>query len=167
MVSTILYSLFDLALGTPIQYHDWRIYMRLFNHILIPLLSCIGGCCGFLLTLLVCCSCSIEGWQHFVWVFFDWICKSVLSFKFAIWLSLVWSICAVYFTFLKGCLCCYANPTIFCAHVLIYQAQIEQWIDFASMEIDANIAKWYYPRAGFAPFLPPVSCKFHQTCQFQ
>ncbi|XP_057419869.1 elongation factor 1-gamma-like [Lotus japonicus] len=39
---------------------------------------------------------------------------------------------------------------------LIEYAQIEQWIDFASMEIDANIAKWYYPRAGYAPFLPPA-----------
>ncbi|XP_010928857.1 elongation factor 1-gamma 2 [Elaeis guineensis] len=35
---------------------------------------------------------------------------------------------------------------------LIEYARIEQWIDFASMEIDANIARWLYPRLGFLPF---------------
>ncbi|KAL8110804.1 hypothetical protein AgCh_026514 [Apium graveolens] len=33
---------------------------------------------------------------------------------------------------------------------------VEQWIDFASLEIDANIAKWLYPRYGFALYLPPA-----------
>ncbi|XP_015937511.1 elongation factor 1-gamma [Arachis duranensis] len=33
---------------------------------------------------------------------------------------------------------------------------IEQWIDFSSMEIDANISRWFYPRLGFLPYLPPV-----------
>jgi len=42
--------------------------------------------------------------------------------------------------------------------ILTFQAQIEQWIDFASLEIDANIIKWYAPRVGRGPYLPPVSC---------
>lgn len=41
--------------------------------------------------------------------------------------------------------------------ILTFQAQIEQWIDFASLEIDANIIKWYAPRIGRGPYLPPVS----------
>lgn len=39
---------------------------------------------------------------------------------------------------------------------LIEYALIEQWIDFASMEIDANISKWVYPRLGYGFHLPPV-----------
>ncbi|KAL7237940.1 hypothetical protein ACSBR2_004107 [Camellia fascicularis] len=39
---------------------------------------------------------------------------------------------------------------------LIEYALIEQWIDFASMEIDANISKWLYPRMGFFVHLPPA-----------
>ncbi|WVZ12131.1 hypothetical protein V8G54_016661 [Vigna mungo] len=39
---------------------------------------------------------------------------------------------------------------------LIQYAQIEQWIDFASLEIDANIIKWYAPRVGRGPYLPPA-----------
>ncbi|XP_074264135.1 elongation factor 1-gamma-like [Silene latifolia] len=39
---------------------------------------------------------------------------------------------------------------------LIDSAHVEQWIDFASMEIDANIARWFYPRAGYIPFLAPA-----------
>ncbi|XP_010272551.1 PREDICTED: elongation factor 1-gamma-like isoform X2 [Nelumbo nucifera] len=39
---------------------------------------------------------------------------------------------------------------------LIEFARIEQWIDFASLEIDANILKWFIPRAGFAVYLPPA-----------
>ncbi|KAK9740658.1 hypothetical protein RND81_03G051600 [Saponaria officinalis] len=39
---------------------------------------------------------------------------------------------------------------------LIDYAHIEQWIDFASMEVDPNIARWYYPRAGYAPYLAPA-----------
>lgn len=35
-------------------------------------------------------------------------------------------------------------------------AQIEQWIDFASLEIDASILRWFIPRAGFAVYLPPA-----------
>lgn len=40
---------------------------------------------------------------------------------------------------------------------LIWQAHIEQWIDFASLEIDTNILRWFIPRVGFAVYLPPVS----------
>ncbi|KAL7002033.1 hypothetical protein U1Q18_003183 [Sarracenia purpurea var. burkii] len=39
---------------------------------------------------------------------------------------------------------------------LIENAHIEQWIDFASMEIDANILKWFLPRMGFIVYLPPA-----------
>ncbi|KAG1347423.1 putative Elongation factor 1-gamma 2 [Cocos nucifera] len=35
---------------------------------------------------------------------------------------------------------------------LIEYARIEQWIDFASIEIDVNIGRWLYPRLGFIPF---------------
>jgi elongation factor 1-gamma len=35
-------------------------------------------------------------------------------------------------------------------------AQIEQWIDFASLEIDASILRWFIPRLGFAVYLPPA-----------
>ncbi|KAG2710149.1 hypothetical protein I3760_04G012300 [Carya illinoinensis] len=39
---------------------------------------------------------------------------------------------------------------------LIEYAHIEQWIDFASLEIDANILHWFIPRIGFAVYLPPA-----------
>lgn len=39
---------------------------------------------------------------------------------------------------------------------LIEYAHIEQWIDFASLEIDANILRWYIPRIGYALYLPPA-----------
>ncbi|CAM8923154.1 hypothetical protein QQ045_022090 [Rhodiola kirilowii] len=39
---------------------------------------------------------------------------------------------------------------------LIEYGHIEQWIDFASLEIDVNILRWFVPRMGFAPYLPPV-----------
>jgi len=38
----------------------------------------------------------------------------------------------------------------------IDNARIDQWIDFATLKIDTNILKWYIPRLGFAPYLPPV-----------
>ncbi|KAL2342273.1 hypothetical protein Fmac_010213 [Flemingia macrophylla] len=38
----------------------------------------------------------------------------------------------------------------------IDNARIDQWIDFSSLEIDANLMKLYLPRLGFAPYLPPV-----------
>ncbi|KAL5719125.1 hypothetical protein ACHQM5_011949 [Ranunculus cassubicifolius] len=34
--------------------------------------------------------------------------------------------------------------------------QIEQWIDFSTLEIDANILRWFIPRIGFAVYLPPA-----------
>ncbi|XP_054800074.1 elongation factor 1-gamma-like isoform X2 [Prosopis cineraria] len=39
---------------------------------------------------------------------------------------------------------------------LMDYAHIEQWIDFSSLEIDANIITWYRPRMGRATYLPPV-----------
>ncbi|XP_028805053.1 elongation factor 1-gamma-like [Neltuma alba] len=39
---------------------------------------------------------------------------------------------------------------------LIVHAQIEQWIDFSTLEIDGNINDWYRPRMGQAPHHPPV-----------
>ena len=44
-----------------------------------------------------------------------------------------------------------------CSLNLVLQARIEQWIDFATLEIDANILRWFIPRIGFAVYLPPVS----------
>ncbi|KAB2051282.1 hypothetical protein ES319_A12G045100v1 [Gossypium barbadense] len=46
------------------------------------------------------------------------------------------------------------NPI--CGSTLIDYGHIEQWIDFAAMEIDANIAKWLYPRLGYGVYLPPA-----------
>ncbi|OAY83167.1 Elongation factor 1-gamma 2 [Ananas comosus] len=37
---------------------------------------------------------------------------------------------------------------------LIEYARIEQWMDFASSEIDPNIGRWLYPRLGFVPHIP-------------
>ncbi|KAM2027665.1 hypothetical protein ACFX1T_019925 [Malus domestica] len=39
---------------------------------------------------------------------------------------------------------------------LIEYARVEQWIDFATLEIDANILRWLIPRIGFSVYLPPV-----------
>ncbi|KAI3861017.1 hypothetical protein MKX03_026686 [Papaver bracteatum] len=39
---------------------------------------------------------------------------------------------------------------------LIEYGHIEQWIDFSSLEIDANIYRWLYPRFGHAPYIPLV-----------
>ncbi|KAM7251472.1 hypothetical protein ACFE04_023355 [Oxalis oulophora] len=35
-------------------------------------------------------------------------------------------------------------------------AHIEQWIDFATLEIDANLIAWFRPRIGRAVYLPPA-----------
>lgn len=47
-----------------------------------------------------------------------------------------------------------------CDYYLLYslflQAHVEQWIDFATLEIDTNILRWFIPRIGFAVYLPPV-----------
>jgi elongation factor 1-gamma len=37
---------------------------------------------------------------------------------------------------------------------LIEYARVEQWIDFATTEIDSNIARWLYPRLGYGPYIP-------------
>ncbi|KAK6240400.1 hypothetical protein SCA6_005789 [Theobroma cacao] len=37
---------------------------------------------------------------------------------------------------------------------LIDYGHIEQWTDFAAMEIDVNISKWLYPRLGYGVHLP-------------
>ncbi|KAL6184392.1 hypothetical protein ACLB2K_045794 [Fragaria x ananassa] len=39
---------------------------------------------------------------------------------------------------------------------LIEHALVDQWIDFATLEIDANILHWFIPRIGFAVYLPPA-----------
>ncbi|KAI3669257.1 hypothetical protein L6452_40484 [Arctium lappa] len=39
---------------------------------------------------------------------------------------------------------------------LIDYGRIEQWIDFATLEIDSNILRWFIPRAGYAVYLPPA-----------
>lgn len=39
---------------------------------------------------------------------------------------------------------------------LIDYAHVEQWIDFATLEIDTNILRWFIPRIGFSVYLPPV-----------
>ncbi|XP_058188576.1 elongation factor 1-gamma [Rhododendron vialii] len=46
------------------------------------------------------------------------------------------------------------NPL--CGSSLIETAHIDQWIDFASLEIDANLGNWLRPRMGRAVYLPPV-----------
>ncbi|XP_074296200.1 elongation factor 1-gamma 2-like [Silene latifolia] len=39
---------------------------------------------------------------------------------------------------------------------LFEKALIDQWIDFASLEVDVNILRWFIPRIGFALYLPPA-----------
>ncbi|CAK8564524.1 unnamed protein product [Lathyrus sativus] len=39
---------------------------------------------------------------------------------------------------------------------LIEYAQVEQWIDFSSFELDSNIQRWYYPRFGYGTYFPPA-----------
>ncbi|KAI3874591.1 hypothetical protein MKW92_017997 [Papaver armeniacum] len=39
---------------------------------------------------------------------------------------------------------------------LIEYGHIEQWIDFSSLEVDSNILCWFYPRFGYASFVPQV-----------
>ncbi|XP_058771858.1 elongation factor 1-gamma-like [Vicia villosa] len=38
----------------------------------------------------------------------------------------------------------------------IDQAHVDQWIDFSSLEIDANLSKLFIPRLGKAPYIPLV-----------
>jgi hypothetical protein len=46
------------------------------------------------------------------------------------------------------------QPVLRCT--CLFQAHIEQWIDFATTEVDANIGKWLYPRMGFYPYAAVV-----------
>ncbi|KAF6162063.1 hypothetical protein GIB67_025829 [Kingdonia uniflora] len=41
---------------------------------------------------------------------------------------------------------------------LIEYGHIEQWIDFATLEVDANIMRWFLPRLGFLafPYIAPA-----------
>ncbi|XP_024032749.1 elongation factor 1-gamma, partial [Morus notabilis] len=39
---------------------------------------------------------------------------------------------------------------------LIDYGHVEQWIDFATLEIDANLINWFLPRIGRTPYLPPA-----------
>ncbi|OAY45043.1 elongation factor 1-gamma isoform X2 [Manihot esculenta] len=48
-----------------------------------------------------------------------------------------------------------ADNPLYGSSVIDY-ARIEQWIDFASLEIDANLLAWIKPRMGYAQYLPPV-----------
>ncbi|KAF7126465.1 hypothetical protein RHSIM_Rhsim11G0121800 [Rhododendron simsii] len=43
-----------------------------------------------------------------------------------------------------------------CGSSPIETAHIDQWIDFSSLEIDANLGNWLRPRMGRAVYLPPV-----------
>lgn len=47
------------------------------------------------------------------------------------------------------------DNTLFGASLIDY-GRIEQWIDFATLEIDSNILRWFIPRIGFAVYLPPA-----------
>ncbi|CAL5344280.1 unnamed protein product [Camellia sinensis] len=46
------------------------------------------------------------------------------------------------------------NPL--CGFSLTECAHVEQWIDFASLEVDANILNWFRPRMGHTVYLPPA-----------
>ncbi|KAM7263383.1 hypothetical protein ACFE04_001066 [Oxalis oulophora] len=39
---------------------------------------------------------------------------------------------------------------------LIDYGHVEQWIDFAALEVDTNLSAWLYPRLGFRVYLPPA-----------
>ncbi|XP_027090813.2 elongation factor 1-gamma 2-like [Coffea arabica] len=48
-----------------------------------------------------------------------------------------------------------ANNPLFGSSLIEY-ARIEQWIDFATTEIDVHLGRWLYPRLGFMVHLPPA-----------
>ena len=57
---------------------------------------------------------------------------------------------------LSCCMCvCYDAYCYICTN---FQVHIQQWIDFASFEIDANILACYRHKIGRAVYLPLVSC---------
>ncbi|KAL7602478.1 hypothetical protein Lser_V15G24224 [Lactuca serriola] len=39
---------------------------------------------------------------------------------------------------------------------LIEYGQIEQWIDFSTLELDANLRGWAMPRVGYSPYIKPA-----------
>lgn len=84
-----------------------------------------------------CYSCP---WKFPLWVFTNRICKFMFLFFF-----------------------CYEWVIIFCKLSLFFfylnalQGQIEQWIDFSSFEIDANLRAWVIPRMGYSAYFKPVS----------
>ncbi|XP_074567391.1 elongation factor 1-gamma-like [Curcuma longa] len=39
---------------------------------------------------------------------------------------------------------------------LIEYGHIEQWIDFATLEVDTNIIRWFVPRVGWVPYFAPA-----------
>ena len=57
---------------------------------------------------------------------------------------------------LSFCMCVCYNA--YCYICINFQVHIQQWIDFASFEIDANILAFYRPKIGRAAYLPLVSC---------
>ena len=46
---------------------------------------------------------------------------------------------------------------------MFIQGQVEQWIDFSSLEIDSKLMGWLYPRFGYANYIAPVS--YYLTCE--
>ncbi|CAI0436133.1 unnamed protein product [Linum tenue] len=50
----------------------------------------------------------------------------------------------------------YVKASLISSSLQCLLAHIEQWIDFATLEIDANIGGWLRPRFGRAPYLPPA-----------
>ncbi|KAL6561958.1 hypothetical protein OROGR_002965 [Orobanche gracilis] len=50
------------------------------------------------------------------------------------------------------------NPenSLFGSSAVDYVEVTWKWIDFAALEIDANIGRWLYPRLSFALYLPPL-----------
>jgi len=59
------------------------------------------------------------------------------------------NVIARYVARLKG------DNTLFGSSLIDY-AHVEQWIDFSSIEIDANVMRWYFPRIGSGVYLPPA-----------
>lgn len=79
----------------------------------------------------------LEGEQSSFGLFSHWMCKfSVSMYQFVVQLNQLFFL------------------------VCIWQGHIEQWIDFATLEVDMNILRWYVPRAGWVPYLAPVSMIF-------
>lgn len=48
-------------------------------------------------------------------------------------------------------------PISDCLVTTVSQAQIEQWIEFSTHEIDPPLCSWYYAVAGYFPYEKKVS----------